>query len=124
MPERDDGTRTVDARAFEAARRELAARDRERAEEVARGRDALVAGALREGRIAPVHASSLRRALDVDPEGTAQLLTASERDGGLPRNTALPVEEIATAGGDVAASPADDAAQRAYYEQHFPGLAR
>jgi hypothetical protein len=127
MRDREDdptATITVPAAEFEAARDRLAAGRRREAEHLGRERDGMVATAVREGRITRAQASSVRRALDIEPEGTAKLLTASPHEGGLPPNTAMPVEEVGTGAADVLGTGAHDATQQAYYDEHFPGLRR
>lgn len=110
----------VDARAWDDRQRELATADRREADHLRHQRDGVVAAAQREGRITRPQARAFRKALDLDPDGTTHLLSASPSKGGLPTNV-VPVECLGVAAGE-AASPTEDAVQRAYYETHFVGL--
>lgn len=119
----DDATATVTVpkREWEqsqATTKKLAAESKQRE---AKRRDGVVAAAVKEGRVARAHSKAWRTQMDVDPEGTEKLLTASEDKGGLPKNM-VPVDETGVADGD-AVDAATDATQQSYYETHFPELA-
>ena len=88
-----EGTVLVDKGQWEQVRQDAEAGRQARAEQVTARRDALIADALREGRISPANSEAYRQMLDVDEERAARVLNA------LQPNTAVPVAEIGHAGG-------------------------
>ena len=88
-----EGTVLVDKGQWEQVRQDAEAGRQARAEQVTARRDALIADALREGRISPANSEAYRQMLDVDEERAARVLNA------LQPNTAVPVTEIGHAGG-------------------------
>ena len=100
-----EGTVLVDKGQWEQVRQDAEAGRQARAEQVTARRDALIADALREGRISPANSEAYRAMLDVDEERAARVLNA------LQPNTAVPVTEIGHAGGqgDEVAEVVDDA---------------
>ena len=100
-----EGTVLVDKGQWEQVRQDAEAGRQARAEQVTARRDALIADALREGRISPANSEAYRQMLDVDEERAARVLNA------LQPNTAVPVTEIGHAGGqgDEVADVVDDA---------------
>ena len=100
-----EGTVLVDKGQWEQVKQDAEAGRRARAEQVTARRDALIADALREGRISPANSEAYRAMLDVDEERAARVLNA------LQPNTAVPVTEIGHAGGqgDEVAEVVDDA---------------
>lgn len=118
-----DLTMTVDKGAWEDTQRRLAAHDKRAAAAERTRRDGVVNAAVKEGRITRAHAPAWRKKLDTETEGTETLLTASEDKGGLPKNM-VPTQPVGADEGDPAtASAANDGAQQAYYDTHFPELA-
>ena len=99
-----EGTVLVDKGQWEQVKQDAEAGRQARAEQVTARRDALIAGALREGRISPANSEAYRQMLDVDEERAARVLNA------LQPNTAVPVAEIGHAGGqgDEVADSSDD----------------
>ena len=100
-----EGTVLVDKGQWEQVKQDAEAGRQARAEQVTARRDALIADALREGRISPANSEAYRAMLDVDEERAARVLNA------LQPNTAVPVAEIGHAGGqgDEVAEVVDDA---------------
>ena len=100
-----EGTVLVDKGQWEQVRQDAEAGRQARAEQVTARRDALIADALREGRISPANSEAYRQMLDVDEERAARVLNT------LQPNTAVPVTEIGHAGGqgDEVAEVVDDA---------------
>ena len=100
-----EGTVLVDKGQWEQVRQDAEAGRQARAEQVTARRDALIADALREGRISPANSEAYRQMLDVDEERAARVLNT------LQPNTAVPVAEIGHAGGqgDEVAEVVDDA---------------
>ena len=100
-----EGTVLVDKGQWEQVKQDAEAGRQARAEQVTARRDALIADALREGRISPANSEAYRQMLDVDEERAARVLNA------LQPNTAVPVAEIGHAGGqgDEVAEVVDDA---------------
>ena len=100
-----EGTVLVDKGQWEQVKQDAEAGRQARAEQVTARRDALIADALREGRISPANSEAYRAMLDVDEERAARVLSA------LQPNTAVPVTEIGHAGGqgDEVAEVVDDA---------------
>lgn len=100
-----EGTVLVDKGQWEQVRQDAEAGRQARAEQVTARRDALIADALREGRISPANSEAYRQMLDVDEERAARVLNT------LQPNTAVPVTEIGHAGGqgDEVADVVDDA---------------
>ena len=100
-----EGTVLVDKGQWEQVKQDAEAGRQARAEQVTARRDALIADALREGRISPANSEAYRQMLDVDEERAARVLNA------LQPNTAVPVTEIGHAGGqgDEVAEVVDDA---------------
>ena len=88
-----EGTVLVDKGQWEQVKQDAEAGRQARAEQVTARRDALIADALREGRISPANSEAYRQMLDVDEERAARVLNA------LQPNTAVPVAEIGHAGG-------------------------
>ena len=88
-----EGTVLVDKGQWEQVKQDAEAGRQARAEQVTARRDALIADALREGRISPANSEAYRAMLDVDEERAARVLNA------LQPNTAVPVAEIGHAGG-------------------------
>ena len=88
-----EGTVLVDKGQWEQVKQDAEAGRQARAEQVTARRDALIADALREGRISPANSEAYRQMLDVDEERAARVLNA------LQPNTAVPVSEIGHAGG-------------------------
>lgn len=88
-----EGTVLVDKGQWERVKQDAEAGRQARAEQVTARRDALIADALREGRISPANSEAYRAMLDVDEERAARVLNA------LQPNTAVPVAEIGHAGG-------------------------
>mgnify|MGYP003598890922 FL=1 len=88
-----EGTVLVDKGQWEQVKQDAEAGRQARAEQVTARRDALIADALREGRISPANSEAYRAMLDVDEERAARVLSA------LQPNTAVPVAEIGHAGG-------------------------
>ena len=88
-----EGTVLVDKGQWEQVKQDAEAGRQARAEQVTARRDALIADALREGRISPANSEAYRAMLDVDEERAARVLNA------LQPNTAVPVSEIGHAGG-------------------------
>ena len=88
-----EGTVLVDKGQWEQVKQDAEAGRQARAEQVTARRDALIADALREGRISPANSEAYREMLDVDEERAARVLNA------LQPNTAVPVAEIGHAGG-------------------------
>ena len=88
-----EGTVLVDKGQWEQVKQDAEAGRQARAEQVTARRDALIADALREGRISPANSEAYRQMLDVDEERAARVLNA------LQPNTAVPVTEIGHAGG-------------------------
>ena len=88
-----EGTVLVDRGQWEQVKQDAEAGRQARAEQVTARRDALIADALREGRISPANSEAYRQMLDVDEERAARVLNA------LQPNTAVPVAEIGQAGG-------------------------
>ena len=100
-----EGTVLVDKGQWEQVKQDAEAGRQARAEQVTARRDALIADALREGRISPANSEAYRQMLDVDEERAARVLNT------LQPNTAVPVAEIGHAGGqgDEVAEVVDDA---------------
>ena len=100
-----EGTVLVDKGQWEQVKQDAEAGRQARAEQVTARRDALIADALREGRISPANSEAYRQMLDVDEERAARVLNT------LQPNTAVPVTEIGHAGGqgDEVAEVVDDA---------------
>ena len=100
-----EGTVLVDKGQWEQVRQDAEAGRQARAEQVTARRDALIADALREGRISPANSEAYRQMLDVDEERATRVLNT------LQPNTAVPVTEIGHAGGqgDEVAEVVDDA---------------
>ena len=100
-----EGTVLVDKGQWEQVRQDAEAGRQARAEQVTARRNALIADALREGRISPANSEAYRQMLDVDEERAARVLNT------LQPNTAVPVTEIGHAGGqgDEVAEVVDDA---------------
>ena len=88
-----EGTVLVDKGQWEQVKQDAEAGRQARAEQVTARRDALIADALREGRISPANSEAYRAMLDVDEERAARVLNA------LQPNSAVPVSEIGHAGG-------------------------
>ena len=88
-----EGTVLVDKGQWEQVKQDAEAGRQARAEQVVARRDALIADALREGRISPANSEAYRAMLDVDEERATRVLNA------LQPNTAVPVAEIGHAGG-------------------------
>ena len=88
-----EGTVLVDKGQWEQVKQDAEAGRQARAEQVTARRDALIADALREGRISPANSEAYRQMLDVDEERAARVLNA------LQPNSAVPVSEIGHAGG-------------------------
>lgn len=118
----DELTTRVDKGTLSDMQTRLAAHDKRAAENEKARRAGVIDAAVGEGRIARARKSAWAAAYERDPEGTEKMLTASEKDGGLPKGL-VPVTEIGVTGADVSASTADDDVQQAYYAQHFPELA-
>ena len=87
-----EGTVLVDKGQWEQVKQDAEAGRQARAEQVVARRDALIADALREGRISPANSEAYRAMLDVDEERATRVLNA------LQPNT-VPVSEIGHAGG-------------------------
>lgn len=125
--EGDDATATVTVpkREWEAQQATTKRLEAESTKRESERRDGVVAGAIKDGRIARAHKDAWRKKFDVDPKGVETMLTASEDKGGLPKNL-VPVNETGADGqgeGDEVAAATDDA-QEAYYNTHFPELAQ
>ena len=88
-----EGTVLVDKGQWEQVKQDAEAGRQARAEQVTARRDALIADALREGRISPANSEAYRAMLDVDEERATRVLAA------LQPNSAVPVSEIGHAGG-------------------------
>ena len=88
-----EGTVLVDKGQWEQVKQDAEAGRQARAEQVTARRDALIADALREGRISPANSEAYRQMLDVDEERATRVL------GALQPNSAVPVSEIGHAGG-------------------------
>ena len=87
-----EGTVLVDKGQWEQVKQDAEAGRQARAEQVTARRDALIADALREGRISPANSEAYRQMLDVDEKRATRVLAA------LQPNT-VPVTEIGHAGG-------------------------
>lgn len=82
------GARVVDGAAFEALQAQAALGVKAHEKQVSDARDAIVASAVREGRITADSRATWRAQLDVDEKGITALLDT------FPTNTALPVVEL------------------------------
>lgn len=116
-------TRTVPTKEWEDTQRRLKAHDEKAKRDESKRRDGVVNAAVKDGRIARSRAKAWRTKFEADPEGTEELLTASEDKGGLPTNM-VPVQEQGAGNGDEVSGSATDAVQDAWYEGSFPELAR
>lgn len=83
-----EGARVVDAAVFEQMQRDAADGRAARAQQISDRRDAVVASALRDGRITAASRDSWRAALDKDEDGITTLLASMEK------GSAMPVDEI------------------------------
>ncbi|MDF2919100.1 MAG: MPMin1 [Microbacterium sp.] len=82
------GAKVVDAAAFEALQAQAALGVKAHEKQISDQRDAIVASAVREGRITADSRETWRAQLDVDEKGITALLET------FPKNTALPVIEL------------------------------
>lgn len=113
----ETGLRTIDAETLTNLQRDAALGRQAREEQVSAARTGLLDRAIAEGRIPPARRAHYEQLLQTDPDGTANLLTASAEQGGLAPGT-IPLEVRGSSAGDSAAVD-----QEAYPKSWLPELA-